>query len=65
MLLARFFGVFFSGNSFAALIADRAARFACGLAGASAFSAASYFLFRRFCYRFNHNKKISLDTSFV
>jgi len=46
---------FFARNSFAGLIAYRAARFASGLTGASAFAASGYFLFCGFRDRFNHN----------
>ena len=49
------FDFFFTRNSFAGLVPYRAARFASGLTGASAFATSGYFLFSGFCNRFNHN----------
>ena len=63
LLFTRFFGIFFPSNSLTALIADGATRLASGLASASAFAAAGNFLLCGFSYRFNHDKKFSLDTS--
>ena len=48
------FGIGFSGYSFAALVAYRAARFAGGLASRPAFAAACDLLFSGFCYRSYH-----------
>ena len=53
-LLYFLFGIGFSGYSFAALVAYRAARFAGGLASRPAFTAACDLLFSGFCYRSYH-----------
>ena len=53
-LLYFLFGIGFSGYSFAALVAYRAARFAGGLASRPAFAAACDLLFSGFCYRSYH-----------
>jgi len=50
------FDFFFARNSFAGLVAYRAAGFASGLAGASAFAASRRFLFSRFRNRLYHNR---------
>ena len=52
------FDFFFARNSFAGLIAYRTARFASGLAGASAFATSSNFLFSGFRNRLNHNNDL-------
>ena len=44
----------FSRHALAGLVADRAARLACRLAGASALTAARHFLRLRFCNRTDH-----------
>jgi hypothetical protein len=51
------FDFLFARNSFAGLVAYRAARFPSGLASASAFTASGNFLFNGFRNRFNHNKR--------
>ena len=50
------FDFFFARNSFTGLVAYRAARFASGLAGTSAFAASGYFLISGFRNRLNHNR---------
>jgi hypothetical protein len=50
------FDFFFTRNSFAGLVAYRAARFASRLAGASAFAASGHFLICGFRDGFNHNQ---------
>ena len=50
------FDFFFARNSFAGLVAYRTARFASGLAGASAFTASGNFLISGFRNRLNHNR---------
>ena len=57
------FDFFFARDSFARLVAYRAARFASGLTGASAFAAAGNFLVSGFRDRFDH--KIFLPTNFL
>ena len=54
-LLVELFGIFFPGNSFAALVADGAAGLASRLAGASALATSGYFLFCGFSNSLNHN----------
>ena len=49
------FDFVFARISFAGLVTYRAARFASGLAGASAFAASRYFLISGFRNRFNHS----------
>ena len=49
------FDFFFARNSFAGLVAYRAASFASGLTGASAFATSGNFLISGFRDRFNHN----------
>lgn len=54
-LLVELFGVFFPGDSFAALVADGAAGLASGLASASAFATSGNFLFCGFSNSLNHS----------
>ena len=49
------FDFFFARNSFAGLVAYRAAGFASGLTGASALAASGHFLVCGFCDGLNHN----------
>ncbi len=58
------FGVLFSCNSFATLVAYRATRFASRLTGASAFSATRNLSFGGFSNSLNHNFIRSLKFSF-
>lgn len=53
-LLRFFIDSFFSGDSFAALVAYGAARLASGLAGTSAFATACYFSISGFCDGLDH-----------
>ena len=64
-LLSFFIGSFFSCYPLAALVADRAARFASRLAGAPAFAAAAELSFGRFCYSFDHNAYSPLQVIFL
>ena len=50
------FDFLFARDSFAGLVAYRAAGFASGLTGASAFAASGHFLFSGFRNRLNHNR---------
>ena len=54
LLFALFVGILFSGNALAGLISYRAARFARGLTGASAFAAGGYLSFNGFRNGLNH-----------
>ena len=49
-----FFGIAFPRNALAGLVADRAAGFAGGLAGASAFAAPGHLSLGGFRYRLDH-----------
>jgi hypothetical protein len=59
------FDFLFARNSFAGLVAYRAARFASGLAGASAFTASGNFLFSGFRNRFNHKNDLLIFSNFL
>jgi hypothetical protein len=55
------FDLLFAGNSFAGLVSYRAAGFACGLTGASAFAAARNLSFSGFRDRFDHSSFSSIN----